>query len=86
MSILIHKETTVIIQGITGREAVSMTREGLSYGTKIVGGVTPGRAGRASSGPGSRGRPRRFTACSGDSSRRSPSAGSRRKTDPFART
>jgi len=46
MSILIHKETTVIIQGITGREAVSMTREGLSYGTKIVGGVTPGRAGR----------------------------------------
>ncbi len=46
MSILIHKDTTVIIQGITGREAVNMTREGLSYGTKIVGGVTPGRAGR----------------------------------------
>ena len=46
MSILIHKDTTVIIQGITGREAVNMTREGLNYGTKIVGGVTPGRAGR----------------------------------------
>jgi len=46
MSILIHKDTTVIIQGITGREAVNMTREGLGYGTKIVGGVTPGRAGR----------------------------------------
>src|SRR2546427_2771303 len=46
MSILIHEDTTVIIQGITGREAVNLTREGLDYGTKIVGGVTPGRAGR----------------------------------------
>src|SRR6058998_127489 len=46
MSILIHKDTAVIIQGITGREAVNLTREGLDYGTKIVGGVTPGRAGR----------------------------------------
>ena len=46
MSILINKDTTVIIQGITGREAVNLTREGLDYGTKIIGGVTPGRAGR----------------------------------------
>lgn len=46
MSILITRDTTVIIQGITGREAVTMTREGLDYGTKIVGGVTPGRGGR----------------------------------------
>jgi succinyl-CoA synthetase alpha subunit len=46
MSILINQDTTVIIQGITGREAVNLTREGLDYGTKIVGGVTPGRAGR----------------------------------------
>jgi len=46
MSILINKGTTVIIQGITGREAVNLTREGLDYGTRIVGGVTPGRAGR----------------------------------------
>jgi succinyl-CoA synthetase alpha subunit len=46
MSILINKNTTVIIQGITGREAVNLTREGLDYGTRIVGGVTPGRAGR----------------------------------------
>ena len=46
MSILIHKDTAVIIQGITGREAVNLTREGLDYGTRIVGGVTPGRAGR----------------------------------------
>ncbi|MFP6579205.1 MAG: CoA-binding protein [Myxococcota bacterium] len=46
MSILITKDTTFIIQGITGREAVNLTRENLDYGAKIVGGVTPGRAGR----------------------------------------
>jgi succinyl-CoA synthetase alpha subunit len=46
MSILITKDTTFIIQGITGREAVSLTRECLDYGSKVVGGVTPGRAGR----------------------------------------
>jgi succinyl-CoA synthetase alpha subunit len=46
MSILIDSNTTFIVQGITGREAVSLTRENLEYGAKIVGGVTPGRAGR----------------------------------------
>jgi succinyl-CoA synthetase alpha subunit len=46
MSILITKDTTFIIQGITGREAVNMTRECLDFGSKVVGGVTPGRAGR----------------------------------------
>jgi len=46
MSVLIDENTTFIIQGITGREAVNMTRECLDYGSKIVGGVTPGRGGR----------------------------------------
>ena len=46
MSILITGETKFIIQGITGREAVNLTRENLDYGSKIVGGVTPGRSGR----------------------------------------
>ena len=46
MSILLSKETTFIVQGITGREAVNLTRECLDYGSKIVGGVTPGRKGR----------------------------------------
>lgn len=46
MSILITREDTFIVQGITGREAVNITRECLDYGSKIVGGVTPGRAGR----------------------------------------
>ncbi len=48
MSILIDEHTTFIVQGITGREAVNLTRECLDYakGAKIVGGVTPGRLGR----------------------------------------
>ncbi len=46
MSILIDGDTTFIVQGITGREAVNLTRECLDYGSKIVGGVTPGRKGR----------------------------------------
>ena len=48
MSILIDKDTTFIVQGITGREAVNLTRECLDYGAgaKVVGGVTPGRRGR----------------------------------------
>jgi succinyl-CoA synthetase alpha subunit len=48
MAILISSETTFIVQGITGREAVNLTRECLDYGkgAQIVGGVTPGRLGR----------------------------------------
>ncbi len=46
MSILVDENTTFIIQGITGREAVNMTRECLDYGSQVVGGVTPGRGGR----------------------------------------
>jgi succinyl-CoA synthetase alpha subunit len=46
VSILLNRDTTFIVQGITGREAVNLTRECLDYGSKIVGGVTPGRKGR----------------------------------------
>jgi succinyl-CoA synthetase alpha subunit len=48
VSILVDANTTFIVQGITGREAVNLTRECLEYGqgAKIVGGVTPGRLGR----------------------------------------
>jgi succinyl-CoA synthetase alpha subunit len=46
VSILLTDDTTFIVQGITGREAVNLTRECLDYGSKIVGGVTPGRKGR----------------------------------------
>src|SRR5438093_6405408 len=43
---LVDENTTFIVQGITGREAVNLTRECLDYGSRIVGGVTPGRLGR----------------------------------------
>jgi len=46
MSILLSKDTTFIVQGITGREAVNLTKECLDYGSKVVGGVTPGSKGR----------------------------------------
>ena len=46
LSILLHEDFTFIVQGITGREAVNLTRECLDFGSKIVGGVTPGRKGR----------------------------------------
>jgi succinyl-CoA synthetase alpha subunit len=48
VSILIDAGTTFIVQGITGREAVNLTRECLDSGAgaRIVGGVTPGRKGR----------------------------------------
>jgi succinyl-CoA synthetase alpha subunit len=46
VSILLAQGTTFIVQGITGREAVNLTRECLDYGSRVVGGVTPGRKGR----------------------------------------
>src|SRR5882757_4943291 len=46
MSILLKEDFTFIVQGITGREAVNLTKECLDYGAKVVGGVTPGRKGR----------------------------------------
>ena len=45
MSILVDESTTFIIQGITGREAVTMTRELIDYGSKVIGGVTPAARG-----------------------------------------
>ncbi len=45
MSIIIDKETRVIVQGITGREGTFHAQQMLQYGTKVVGGVTPGKKG-----------------------------------------
>jgi len=45
VSILIHDSTRVIVQGITGRVGSIQTRWMLAYGTKVVAGVTPGKAG-----------------------------------------
>lgn len=46
MAILADQDTKVIIQGITGREAASFTKDMLDYGTRAVAGVTPGKQGQ----------------------------------------
>jgi len=45
MSILVDKDTRVICQGITGKAGQFHTKHCLAYGTKVVGGVTPGKGG-----------------------------------------
>ena len=45
MSILIDQNTKVIVQGMTGSHGSFHTRQMLEYGTRIVGGVTPGKGG-----------------------------------------
>ena len=45
MSILINKDTRVLCQGITGTQGTFHTEQAMSYGTKMVAGVTPGRGG-----------------------------------------
>lgn len=50
MSILVGKRTRLIVQGITGREGTFHTRSMMEYGTKVVGGVTPGKGGTSYAG------------------------------------
>lgn len=45
MSILVHKNSRVLVQGMTGKSGLFHTRECLKYGTQIVAGVTPGKGG-----------------------------------------
>jgi succinyl-CoA synthetase alpha subunit len=46
VSIFINNDTTVIVQGITGRDGSFHTKQMMEYGTKIVAGVTPGKGGQ----------------------------------------
>lgn len=46
MSILVDEESRVLVQGITGSEGSFHTRRMIEYGTRVVGGVTPGKGGR----------------------------------------
>jgi succinyl-CoA synthetase alpha subunit len=45
MAVLVNKETRLIVQGITGREGTFHAKGCAEYGTKVVGGVTPGKGG-----------------------------------------
>ncbi|GAB4502491.1 MAG: succinate--CoA ligase subunit alpha [Anaerolineales bacterium] len=45
MSILVNKDTRLLVQGITGSEGLFHTQQMLAYGTNIVGGITPGKGG-----------------------------------------
>jgi succinyl-CoA synthetase alpha subunit len=46
MSILVGKQTRLLVQGITGKEGSFHTQQAVSYGTRVVAGVTPGKGGQ----------------------------------------
>ena len=50
MSILVNKDTRLVVQGITGRDGSFHTRQMIAYGTHVVAGVTPGKGGQSFDG------------------------------------
>ena len=50
MSVLVDKNTRLIVQGFTGREGTFHAQQAIAYGTKVVGGVTTGKGGTTHEG------------------------------------
>src|ERR671928_1150898 len=50
MSVLVDRNTRLIVQGITGREGTFHALQAMKYGTNVVGGVTPGKGGTVHEG------------------------------------
>ncbi len=51
MAVLVDENTKVICQGLTGSQGTFHTEQAIAYGTKMVGGVTPGKGGQDASRP-----------------------------------